>query len=249
MTGLIRAEMLKITSVRRTWFGLIAALVLGVATLVVTTIFFGSTIGDEVPATSVVDRIEVIAGGTPFVAIVLGVLGAVFAGSEFRTRNMVPALVAVPRRGDLMVAKYTAAAIFTLAAGIVFAAVLMVVGMIGLDIKGYPVGLGDDDMARILVGMALVPMLYALYGLMLGFLFANTTPAVAVLIIQGVMLEPAVSSFTPDWISRYLPFAAVSAAVSVDPPIDPFEGLAVMALWIAALSGIAYVLFNRRDVN
>ncbi len=248
MTPIIRAEILKLTSVRRTWIAGAIALLLTLLFLIVGLIFFGRAVGDEVPPTDITDRIALVASGVTFAALVVGVAGIQALASEFSTNSIIPSAVAVPRRSTLLNSKIAAVAI----AAFVFAAALtilsLVISMIGLEIKDYPLRFGDHDMARIAIGMVLVPVLYALYGLALALLVGNSTTAIAILLVQATLGESALGSFLPDDVAKFLPFRATGTIVSTDPPINPYEGLAVMSGWIFLLFVIGAALFERRDL-
>ena len=197
MTPIIRAEILKLTTVRRTWLAGGLALLLTLLFLIVGLIFFGRAIGDETPPTEVIDRIALMASGVTFASMVVGVAGIQALASEFSTRSIIPSAVAVPRRSTLLNSKVAAFAIAALVFAAALAIITLFVGMVGLQIKDYPLGFGDHDMARVAIGMALVPVLYGLYGIALALLVGNSTLAIAILLVQATLGESAVGSFLP----------------------------------------------------
>lgn len=126
--------------------------------------------------------------------------------------------------------------------------VTLVVGMVGLRIKDYPLGFDDHDMARIAIGMVLLPVLYGLYGLALALLVGSSTTAITILLVQATLGEVAIGSFLPDGVAKFLPFRAADSMVLTDPALNPYEGLAVMGGWIFVLFVIGSALFQRRDL-
>ncbi len=100
-------------------------------------------------------------------------------------------------------------------------------------------------------GSVLFVVLATLFGFGLGVLFKNSVLSIVLVVAIPAVAEPALSGFLPDWIDRYLPFAAGSAMVSPGgtDQLSAWEGGGVFGLWAIALIVAASMVFERRDLG
>jgi ABC-2 type transport system permease protein len=187
---------------------------------------------------------------------VVAVLAVLVIGGEYTTGMLRVTLAAMPRRLTVLAAK---AAVLT---GVVTAAATVAVG--GSLLAGR--ALLPADAAAVLspdhgatlraaVGSVLYLVLIGLLGL--GTATAARSPAAAVGIVLGLLyVLPIVAQVIqdPDW-KRHLqqlgPMSAgltVQATVKLDSlPLQPWEGLAVVAGWAIASLVVGGLILRRRD--
>lgn len=261
MIDALRYEWVRLRTLRSTWWLTGAALLLSVAVAVVIAIV----------ADSIDTRLAGVAltGGTafsplPFVAVFVGLVGAFAFGHEYRHGTILPTLTAVPRRGQLVVAKALTVAVWGLATTVV---------SIGLNwvaasaISGHGLPLTEDPIGPALVAYLAYDVIWSLLGLGLAAVLRSLPATVVVLLVvpllvepllSGLVLIPALESVRPA--INYLPFTAGVAPVQTfdvgqlsgraspygDPPAAIVSSL-TFAAWMAAVFASGWALFVKRD--
>jgi TM2 domain-containing membrane protein YozV len=260
----VRAELLKIRTTRL-WWGL---LLVGVALVLLFSGLFAGISGQEGAAA---DGSQLLAPddpaalrsiyGTGFTSgyifpLVLGIIGMT---GEYRHMTITPTLLAIPRRGRLVAAKFLA----YLIAGLTYGAVLMLAAVVGggvvLLLRGYSLGLGAEGVLRTLALGVLGSGVWAVFGLGLGTLIRNQVVAIIVALSFSLIVEPLVVLLlnAVEWgtVAQYLPGAA-SAAIMAG--ADAGTGFEQLSWWAGALVLTAYglllgalgaLLTTRRDVT
>ena len=251
----IRAEWIKIWTLRSTWVTSFIAIAL--------TVLFGAGL------TAVLGRTEeyqdmakdLITQGLAFGQIVVAVLGALIITGEYSSGQIRSSLAAVPKRGQLLASKAVVLAIvsFLLGSLSVFLSWAISKPFIG----EHAGSLTDSHYAGYIWGSGLVFAVIALMALGLGFLLRSTagtiTVIVSLLFVITAPLQLAASKW--DWVYKVigcLP-STVSEAVS-----DPFQrttewggqgaqflthgqAIAVFAAWALIPLIAAWFVFSRRD--
>ncbi|MEJ3655998.1 hypothetical protein WEH80_23815 [Actinomycetes bacterium KLBMP 9759] len=160
--AVFRSERTKFTTIRSLpWLAAVAvaaSTLMAVLFIVSLPITQGRDIGDVPPP----DVIGAALVGIDVAAIVLIVLGASFAGSEYSTGTVQPTFVLTPRRGRVVIAKAAVVAGVALTSAVVTAVLCVLVGQVALLASGLPVVPVDGALARLALGSALGPVFYAL---------------------------------------------------------------------------------------
>jgi len=201
--------------------------------------------------------------------IVLAAVGAMFMTAEYRRRLIVFTLAAAPRRGRMLAAKAVVVGAVTFAAGLVSAAVAVVLGQQVLRGNGafvYPASALTQ--VRVIVGTAAVLAVTAVIALAIGTILRRGVAAVAVVVIVIVlpyMLTVAAPVLPPGaagWLLRITPAAAFAVQQTLIQypqvsnsytaaygyyPLPPWAGLAVLCAWAAFALGLGVFLLRRRD--
>jgi ABC-type transport system involved in multi-copper enzyme maturation permease subunit len=201
--------------------------------------------------------------------IVLTVVGAMFMTAEYRRRLIHVTLTAAPRRGRLLAAKAVVVGAITFAAGLVSAAIAVVLGQRILRGNGaYVYPASALTQVRVIVGTAAVLAVAAVIALAIGAILRRGVGAVAVAVVVIVLpyLSTVAAPILPpgpaDWLLRLTPTAAFAVQQTLVQypqvsntytaaygyyPLPPWAGLAVLCAWAALALGLAAFLLHRRD--
>ncbi|MCX5167635.1 ABC transporter permease [Streptomyces antibioticus] len=160
--------------------------------------------------------------------------GAMAVSAEFRSGALRLSLAAVPRRGRWFAAKLTAVAVPVLAVGPVTALASLVVARAGLGEAAD--GLTVAQQARGVAGCGIYLTLMALLAAGLAALLRSGVGALS-LLIPFILVVSFVIGDAAGGAVAYLPDRAGQVALhaSYEGPLGPWSGLAVTALWTAAV--------------
>lgn len=251
MTGLVRAEVRKLTT---TWLWL-WMLVLGLAMTGATT---SAAIGFAEPGPL---SLESAAGQRGVFAqasaalVVAGILGIVAVTGEFTHQTATPTFLATPRRGRVVLAKLVTYATAGLLYAAACTAVVLAVALPWLAAKDVEVVLSGTDLARTLVGVALEVTLYAVLGVGLGCLMRNQIAAIVGFVVYLFVLGPILSGVpATSEVAQYLPYQAGNAlgrlTYSVDAAIlGQLPGGLVLLAWALAFAALGTGVAIRRDIT
>ena len=251
----LRAEWIKFWSLRSTWITSFITIAL--------TVLFGAGL------TAVLGRTEeyqdtaknLITQGLTFGQVVVAVLGALIITGEYSSGQIRSSLAAVPRRGQLLLAKAVVLAVvsFLLGSLSVFLSWAISKPFIG----EHAGSLTDSHYIGYIWGSGLVFATIALLALGLGFLLRSTagtvTVIVSLLFIITAPLQLAASKW--DWVFKIIGCLPSTVAEAVS---DPFQrttewggqgaqflthgqAIAVFAAWALIPLITAWIVFSRRD--
>jgi len=274
--GVLLAEWTKIRSVRSTVWTLI---IFVVVSLGLTTLFTWLTLnalnnGRRGQAASgiVTDPVSFILGtGLGLGQLAICVLGALVITSEYSSGAIRSALLAVPRRYPMMLAK-----------GLVFAALVIVIGEIvaflsffigaalvnghvvteHLRAPGHvftvhhtiTVSLSQHGVLQAVVGSGLYLTVLGLFALAIGGLIRHTAGAITAVIGMVLVIFPLAGLLPDSWgahVHAYLPTVA-GQLITQDKPtagqlLSAWQGFGVFCAWTALLLAAATYLLQRRD--
>lgn len=262
MTGLVRAELRKITSTRLWWALLIGALVFTGLQSLVTALFSGAEAGAGQPSMPGLETDEAIRSvyplamftGTYMFALVLGITGMT---GEYRYQTITSTFLVSPRRHRVVLAKILAHA----GVGVIYAVLglvtVLVVGGATMTARGYGLGLDAD---RLWVTMALAVAAVAIWtvlGIGIGTLVRNQVAAIVLAILFTFLVEPlltfALAAADLDWLVKWLPSNASSALMAPGEAIldylDWWVGGLVLLAYGLVLAALGVALSIRRDVS
>jgi ABC-type transport system involved in multi-copper enzyme maturation permease subunit len=201
--------------------------------------------------------------------IVLAAVGAMFMTAEYRRRLIHVTLTAAPRRGRVLAAKAVVAGAVTFAAGLVSAAIAVVLGQRILRSNGaYVYPASALTQVRVIAGTAAVLAVAAVIALATGAILRRGVAAVAVVVVVIVLpylftvAAPILPYGPAGWLLRLTPVAAFAVQQTLVQypqvsntytaaygyyPLPPWAGLAVLCAWAALALGLAAFLLRRRD--
>jgi ABC-2 type transport system permease protein len=260
LARVIRAEWIKLTSLRSNWW-----MLLGVFGLIVLTgLIAAATASGDLSASSGGpepfgvgdDPTQTVLSGTNIAVLIVGVLGALVGAREYSSGMISATLAAVPTRLPVLWGKLSAAA--GLLAPTVLAGVLTAFfgGMAILDAAGKATaGFLDAGVAQTVLGTAAYLVGIGLMGVALGVLLRGIAAAIGILIGVVLFLSTLASALLPDaWDSvlAYLPANAGQAFTSIGTAegqlLSAGAGAAVFIAWVVAAVGAAAVSLVQRDV-
>jgi ABC-2 type transport system permease protein len=275
-TGVMLAEWTKIRSVRSTVWTLITFVVVSLG---LTALFTWLTLnalnngrGDARSSGIVTDPVNFILGtGLGLGQLAICVLGVLVITSEYSTGAIRSALLAVPRRYPVLLAK-----------GLVFAALVIVVGeivaflsfFIGVAlVNGHVVTLHGHEAGRVVsvqhtitvslsqpgvlqavVGSGLYLTVLGLFALAIGGLIRHTAGAITAVIGMVLVIFPLAGLLPSSWgahVHAYLPTIA-GQLITQDKPaagqlLSAWQGFGVFCAWTVLLLAAAIFLLQRRD--
>ncbi|MFS0853951.1 ABC transporter permease [Microbacterium sp. 179-I 3D4 NHS] len=257
LTGVLRSEWIKFTSLRSTFWTTAVILVLwvGLATILAASADFGGMPDDEAlrqylavfPATL----------GVQVGILVAGIQGVLAFSGEYSTGQIRSSLAAVPRRLPVLAAKSVVVFVWTFFVSLVGVFASWAVAKLLLEAKGYATQF-DVEVLTALLGAPLFVALVALFGVGIGALVRSGAGGIT--IVVGVVLAlPTVvlllSGFL-DWVGDLAPYLMTDAGSALtaipgnpmfgDPALGPAEGLLTLAVWAAvSLAAGAFALKGR----
>jgi ABC-2 type transport system permease protein len=250
MGAVLRSEWIKLTTVRSTWWTLVATFVLGAGLTVLlcwgNADWLASPEADESPG-------SFITWGMMIAQITAVVLGALVVTTEYGTGMIRTTFAAVPARGRVLAAKSVVVVALLFVVGTVTAFVGYVGGNYFLDREGIGLAL-EGDVLRAMYGSGLYLAGIGLFTVAVGFLLRHTAGTIsivlALMLILGNMVNLVPGEFG-EWLTKLMPGNAgssISTPVSFNPNLlEPWTGFAVFGAETAVLLLLAWVMVRRRD--
>lgn len=245
-----KAEWIKLRSVRVNVVGVAAA---AVGLVLLGVLFSALAPTDMGPGGTATDSVSLAFGGTSLSQLIIGVLAALFVGSEYASGLIRTTFGAVARRTRVLRAK---AIVFGGATGLA-----MTLGAFAAFFAGSAVysgnlpshSIGDPGVLRAVLSVGFYGACVALIGIAVGFLVRSTATAIG-LLLGLLMLAPLLVDLVPgtvgETLSKIVPSNAGEAMMSVtsrDSLLSPMVGLAVLVAWVVGLLTLAAVALRRRD--
>jgi ABC-2 type transport system permease protein len=174
--------------------------------------------------------------------------------SEFSTGGIRSTLVAVPRRGRVVVAKAVVVGALALVVGTISSFVAFFAGQAVLATKDFQDGIGDPNVLRALFGSGLYLAACALFGLGIGLVIRSTGGGITIAIAALFVVPPLVGVIPGRWgeeIQKFVTSNAGQAVIETTTSPDrlgPWVGYLVFTAWWAALVALGAYLLRRRDL-
>jgi ABC-2 type transport system permease protein len=249
MTRLIRAEALRLRTIRTYWLlaaGAIALIVGGVTPTAAASSF--------APGTNPARSVLAIAGLAQTAALIAGALSVT---GEFRHKTITPAILITPRRTPLLAAKLITLAAAGLAFGLAATGMATAITLPQLAARHIPVGVSATGTAAIIAGGAIATALAAALGVGAGAIIRNQAGAITAVLALVYVAEPLLG-FVPGLghaIQQYgLGGLAAAATHTVGFPAgahllgQPAAALILVGYATAALL-VGAALLRRRDIT
>jgi ABC-2 type transport system permease protein len=249
MTWLIRAEALRLRTVRVYWLlaaGGIAVIVGGVAPTAAATTFS--------PGASAARATLAIAGLAQTIALIAGALSVT---GEFRHKTITSAALITPRRTPVLAAKLITLAAGGLVFGLLATGLASAVALPLLDARHIPAGVSGAGIAAIIVGGGITTALAAALGAGVGAIIRNQAGAVITVLALLYVAEPLLG-FVPGLgtaVQRYGlgGLAAAATRTTGFPSTAHLLSQPAAALALAGYAAVALLigaaLLRRRDIT
>ncbi len=263
--GLLKAEWIKLWSLRSTYWCLAIMFVLWVGiALLVSTLHGPNKVVEAPQAVQQSLAAQVATAGTTFGELIVAVLGVLVISGEYGTGMIRSTLTADPRRLPTLFAKGIVLAVTVFIAGLVSIVAAAAVGFPLLaGQKVYP-ELSDGKLDLALLGDATYLAIIALIAFSLGAIIRATAGGIAaalglilvVPIVLGILVQLTqaqwaenISGFAPTnagaHLYRYVVGTVTNAPGAVN--LDATTGPLVFVAWLVLFFVIAAVLLKRRD--
>ena len=254
----IRAEWVKIRTLRSTWIGMASVILVLVGLGAVSAALSTGSVTEPGDGGGFggSDPLSTVLAGADIAVLLVGVLGALAGAREYGSRMIAATVAAVPRRWQVVVSKATvlSGVVFTTALIGVFAAFGVGMSILAAG-DSATAALTDDGVLSSVLGMAGYITAIAVLGLGLGILLRSVASSIGIL-VGGIMILPPLagallpSSFDP--ILQYLPSSAASSFTTVmgsgNDVLTAGTGALVLLAWVVAALASATVAITRRDV-
>lgn len=239
---LLRAEALKLTTIRTTW------LMLGIG-LLVEGLFAGLYVG--LASLTEIGPIVEVETGTGLLMLMVLVLGVLAITTEFRHGTASTTFLAAPRRYPVMAAKLAAVLGAGILAGLVYVAVNA-----GLALPLFSSREGalppTGDIVSVYAGVVASFALLCAFGLGVGAIVRNQVGAIIAALAFFFVLSP-LPELLPGNIGDYFPAQAIGSLhglpEATEGGLGQVAGGFVLAAWSAALFLVGTALIGRRDLN
>lgn len=267
--GLVRAERIKLSSLRSIKFTLAGSLIAGIGlSTLIAFVWSANALGQ----TGAVDTPESLQEyllisatfAAPFLSLVFGVLGVLVISSEYASGLILSTLVAAPRRNSVFLAK-------TLVLAVTAALVALVNSVIGLGVALIfaPEAAAELFTLRVVSGVlggVGYLVLIALFAFGIAAMLRNAAGAIGIvagvtfvapiafsmLTMSGWEWVPVVSEYVPTMLLNTLIMGIQPAAAGVEAAagVPGYWGaLGAMAVWAVVALVPAFALFGRRDAH
>jgi ABC-2 type transport system permease protein len=253
VSALVRAELLKLRTVKLPLWLLVATVglvVLSVLATVLTAGSEGSPYALEDPRLMSLAVASASAGTN-----LLLILGILMLTQEFRFGTATPSFLVTPQRSRVLLAKLAAVAVTGVLFALVSAVVAVVLAFVLISARGGGAAL-DGPVLQVLLGVVLVLVLYGPIGIGVGALVRNQVAAVTISLAWVFVAEQLLIALLPA-VGEWTPGGATSSvlqlgdvAVITDGDLLPVWGGVVLLLGYAASFSLAGALFTmRRDLT
>ena len=251
----VRAEWIKLWTLRSTWITSFIAIAL--------TVLFGAGLAAAFGQSEQYQDTakESITAGLNFGQIVVAVLGALIITGEYSSGQIRSSLAASPRRGRLLVSK---AVVLTIVAFILGSVSVFLSWAISKPFLGEHAGsLTDSHYAGHIWGSGLVFAGIALMTLGFGFLLRSTAGAITVVVslLFVILLPLQLAAGQWSWVSKIIDCLPISVSSAVSNPLPAAaelggegvqflthgQAIAVFAAWALVPLIAAWFVFTRRD--
>lgn len=247
----VRAEWIKIRTVRSTIWTLISLIVLSVG---VTALSAGTAARGLADGTQPDPLGAFLTVGLNFGQVAAMVLGVLVISGEYGTGTVRSSVAAVPLRGRLVLAKALVLSSVLLVVGTVTAFAGFFAANVFLRAEGIGASLSDDGVLRAMFGGGLYLAVLGIFAMAIGLLVRHTagalTLSIALIFVLGnvTMLLPGSLG---EWTTKLMPGNAGGSVAQVAPfgldLLDPWVGFAVFVGQTVLLLLPGTWLFRRRD--
>jgi len=252
--SVIRAEWIKLRSLRSTWFSLLAAVVIIVG---LGTLFAGLHAHRFQHGNGpgpIIDATQISLRGVFLAQLAIGVLGVLVISGEYGTGMIRSSIAAVPHRQPVLLAKAIvfAVVVFVVSLGSTFAAFEF--GQLAQASTHEQASLSTPGAVRAIFGGAVYLTLIGLLAVGLGFLIRNTAGAIAALfgivLVAPLLTEALPTPYSTD-IAKFLPLNAGTQILATSDfeanMLSPWAGIGVTAIFAAVALIAGAVILARRD--
>jgi ABC-type transport system involved in multi-copper enzyme maturation permease subunit len=174
--------------------------------------------------------------------------GALLVGREYASGTIVRSTLLAVRRSRLLAAKVIVGAAMGVLYGLLTVGAA-VAAAFAVAASRHESPIWTDETGAILAGLVAVSILAAVWGVLLGWLLRRPLPAIAVLVVTAMGVEPALARLVPA-LAQFLPTVVLGAIYhDARPDLLPVPlAVLVFAGWLAVAGFAAHFLLRSRDI-
>lgn len=245
MNGVLRAELVKVTTTRTT-----TAVAAGLVTVALIAIVLHAV---GLPASSVQNRVDqravLVDVAVNLTAAFSALYGTISITGEIRHGTIRPTVLSIPQRPRLLATKAVVVAAAGIAFGAATAAVVIAAGLGCLTARGIDIAVTGSDVARLVTAGAAAGGLWAVVGLGVGAIVRNQVPALVGLLVWILFVENILLA-SLNGIGRFAPGALARAAAGQDTGLgNGVVAVALLAVIAAVIAAAGVVTFDRHDIT
>jgi ABC-type transport system involved in multi-copper enzyme maturation permease subunit len=249
MNTLIRAELLKISTLRSFWWTVAAT----IAFVPLSVLLAMTGPGKNAASLDSVEGFRNVIAASSIGGVLMIIIGIFVIAGEFRFNTITSTFLITPDRRRVISAKLAAASLVGIGVALANAILTLAIALPWLSARNVDIRSHVGDVVVVLLGATASTIISGLVGVGIGSLLTNQTVAITATLIWIFVLETMLTSFASG-IGKWLPAAAASSMSGVAPPGDasylPIWGAALLftayGLVFAALGGRLIV---RRDIS
>ncbi|NEM06631.1 ABC transporter permease subunit [Geodermatophilus normandii] len=258
--GILRGELIKLLSLRSTWWTLAATVLLmtGVSLAVAASLDATATDPTTAPELTALTGAEVVTGGFQLGMLTIAVLGALLMTGEYSTGMIRSTLTAVPTRVPVLAAKAIAVSVATAAVAALGIGLSHAATMPLLSEHDMVPALDEARTWQVFGGTVYFLVAAALFALGVGTLLRSSAGAITVALSVLLLLPTVLVFITLDWVEvivDYLPLPASGAFLgggedslsAVGDELSPVTGILVVAAYALVPLVAGAVTLRRRD--
>jgi ABC-2 type transport system permease protein len=251
LAAVVRAEWVKLRSLRSTYWALAATVVLGVGLGTLLMVAYS-----RVAEVHQQYRPAPYSLGGFFVAqLAVAVFGVLALTSEYATGSIRATFAAVPQRRVVLAGKAVVVAAATAVVGAGSSLAAFLAGQAVVADPSWRASLSDADSVRAVLGTGGYLVAISLLGLAVGTIVRRTVGAIAVVVGLVFLVSGFVNVLPESWsapVGKYLPSSTGQAIIgasrfSAGPLLPPWVGLAVLCGYVAVALLAATLVITRHD--
>jgi ABC-2 type transport system permease protein len=247
MNTLIRAELLKLRTLRMFWWSVVAALAFVPLSIALAMNKVGNSGGASLGSVEGFRNVMSAASAGGVFVLVIGIM--VVAG-EFRFNTITSTFLITPDRKRVVGAKLAAASLIGVGIAVASALLTLAIALPWLASRHVDVAPHTGDIAVVLLGAIAATAISGLVGVGVGALLPNQTLAITITLIWTLVVEGMLVGFAPG-VGRWLPGGAAGAmsGSGIYSHLLPIWAAALLfAGYGLAFAGLGSRLLAHRDI-
>jgi ABC-2 type transport system permease protein len=248
MNNLIRAELLKLRTIRTFSWSVVAALAFVPVSIALAIAKVGTPSGTSL-ASAEGFRNVIAAASSGGVLVLL--IGIVLMAGEFRFSTVTATFLITPERKRVAGAKLAASSLVGLAIGVASSLLTIAIALPWLASRDVDLGSHGSDIAIVLLGGLAATAIAGIFGVGIGALVTNQTLAVTLTLIWALLLEGMVVNLGPG-LGRWLPggaAGAISGAATYSNLLPVWAAALLFTGYGLAFAGAGTRAVRRRDIT
>lgn len=253
LSGVARAEWVKLTSVRSTWITLTVTVLLGVGVGTLISGLAASRYSTDHHLRLNWDPTAVSFRALVIAQLAIAVLGTLVITSEYGTGLIRTSLAAVPSRRRFLAAKASVFTAVALVVGEVTAFAAFLLGQAAIGTSAPHATLGQPGVLRAVIGAGLYLAAIGLVSVGIGTLVRNTAAGISAMVALLFVLPGLVQALPSSWanaITEWWPTQAGSQVYALHGgahTLSAWAGFGVLIAFAAVVFGFAQWMLVRRD--